>query len=68
MSKVTVLSLLVEEMRNGRINVVDLTQSLGPDTPVIQLPEMFSQSPGLTVQQISKYDDAGPAWYWNTLT
>ncbi|MEZ4556290.1 MAG: hypothetical protein R2854_07520 [Caldilineaceae bacterium] len=46
MSKVTVLSLLVEEMRNGRINVVDLTQSLGPDTPVIQLPEMFSQSPG----------------------
>ena len=68
MSKVTVLSLLVEEMRNGRINVVDLTQSLGPDTPVIQLPEMFSQSPGLTVQPISKYDDAGPAWYWNTLT
>ena len=68
MSKVTVLSLLVEEMRNGRINVVDLTQSLGPDTPVIQLPEMFSQSPGLTVQQISKYDDAGPAWYWNILT
>ena len=68
MSKVTVLSLLVEEMRNGRINVVDLTQSLGPDTPVIQLPEMFSQSPPLTVQQISKYDDAGPAWYWNTLT
>ena len=68
MSKVTVLSLLVEEMRNGRINVVDLTQSLAPDTPVIQLPEMFSQSPGLTVQQISKYDDAGPAWYWNTLT
>ena len=68
MSKVTVLSLLVEEMRNGRINVVDLTQSLGPDTPVIQLPEMFSQSPGLTVQQISKYDDTGPAWYWNILT
>ena len=68
MSKVTVLSLLVEEMRNGRINVVDLTQPLGPDTPVIQLPEMFSQSPGLTIEQISKYDDAGPAWYWNILT
>lgn len=68
MSQVTVLSLLVEEMRNGRIQVVDLTQPLGPETPVIELPEIFSRSPGLTIQQISKYDDAGPAWYWNTLT
>jgi kynurenine formamidase len=67
-AKVTVLSLLVEELRHGRINVVDLTQPLGPETPVIALPEIFSQSPGITIEQISKYDDAGPAWYWNTIT
>lgn len=67
-ANVTVLSLLVEEMRNGRISVVDLTQPLGPETPVIQLPEMFKQSPPLSIQQISKYDDNGPAWYWNILT
>ena len=66
--KVTVLSLLVEEIRNGRIKVVDLTQPLGPDTPVISLPDMFAQSPGLSISQISKYDDAGPAWYRNTIT
>ncbi len=65
--KVTVLSLLVEELRAGRIKVVDLTQPLGPDTPVIELPPMFASSPGLTIEQISKYDDDGPAWYWNTL-
>ncbi len=65
---VTVLSLLVEELRNGRVKVVDLTQPLGPETPVIELPDMFAQSPPLSIEQISQYDDNGPAWYWNTLT
>lgn len=64
---VTVLSLLVEELRNGRVRVVDLTQPLAPDTPVIELPAMFAQSPPLTIEQISRYDDAGPMWYWNVL-
>ncbi|MCB0096716.1 MAG: cyclase family protein [Caldilineaceae bacterium] len=65
---VTVLSLLVEEMNRGRITVVDLTQPLSQETPVIELPSMFAQSPGLSVEVISNYDDNGPAWYWNTLT
>ncbi len=64
---VTVLSLLVEELRTGRVKVVDLTQPLGPDTPVIDLPSIFAPSPGLTIEVISNYDDKGPAWYWNTL-
>ena len=64
---VTVLSLLVEELNNGRIKVVDLTQPLGPDTPVIDLPPIFAPSPPLSVELISRYDDKGPAWYWNTL-
>lgn len=65
---VTVLSLLVEEMRQGRIKVVDLTQPLSPETPVIELPPQFAPSPGLSVETISRYDDDGPAWYWNTIT
>ena len=63
----SVLSDLVDALRDGSIRVVDLTQPLGPETPVIALPEMFGQSPGLTVDVISRYDDAGPAWYWNVL-
>lgn len=66
-TRVTVLSLLVEELRDGRINVVDLSQSLGPDTPVIDLPPMFAPSPPFSMDTISKYDDQGPAWYWNTI-
>lgn len=67
-SPVTVLSLLVEELRSGRVKVVDLTQPLGPETPVIELPPIFAASPGLSLEVISRYDDKGPAWYWNTLT
>lgn len=67
-SPVTVLSLLVEELRNGRVKVVDLTQPLGPETPVIELPPIFAPSPGLSITEISHYDDKGPAWYWNTIT
>jgi kynurenine formamidase len=63
----SVLTQLVEELNSGRIRVVDLTQPLGPDTPVIGLPPIFSSSPGLTVETISRYDEKGPGWYWNTL-
>ena len=63
----SVLTDLIEELLEGRIHVVDLTQPLGPDTPVIGLPEMFASSPGVSVEQISRYDDAGPGWYWNTI-
>jgi len=59
---------LLADLAAGKVKVVDLTQPLGEDTPVIELPEMFAQSPPLTITQISKYNEAGPAWYWNTLT
>lgn len=59
---------LISDLATGSVKVVDLTQPLGPDTPVIALPDMFEQSPALSVKQISRYDDAGPYWYWNTLT
>src|SRR5262245_54386074 len=62
-----VLPQLVDALNAGRVKVVDLTQPLGPDTPVIDLPPMFASSPGVTLAVISKFDDKGPAWYWNTI-
>ncbi len=62
-----VLMQLVEDLASGRLRVVDLTQPLGPQTPVIELPPIFAASPGLSIEVISRYDDRGPAWYWNTL-
>jgi len=39
-----VLSELVAALRSGEIRVIDLTQPLGPETPVIGLPDMFGAS------------------------
>ena len=63
----SILQELVEELRSGSIRVIDLTQPLGPETPVINLPPIFAPSPGLSVEVISRYDDKGPGWYWNTI-
>ena len=64
----SILQQLVDELTAGRVRVVDLSQPLGPDTPVIGLPPIFAPSPGVTIETISRYDAKGPAWYWNTLT
>jgi kynurenine formamidase len=63
----SLLTQLVDALNAGSLKVVDLTSPLGPDTPVIGLPPQFGNSPGLTMEVISKFDDKGPAWYWNVL-
>ena len=45
----TVLTQLVAELNAGTLQIVDLTQPLGPDTPVIGLPPQFGSSPGVTM-------------------
>jgi len=49
------------------VEVVDLTQPLSEDTPVLKLPPPFANTPGLTRHEISRYDDRGPAWAWSWL-
>ena len=61
------LTQLVAELASGALKVLDLTAPLGPDTPVIDLPPIFAASPGVSMEVISRYDDKGPGWYWNTI-
>ena len=61
------LTQVADALSRRTLRVVDLTQPLGPSTPVIGLPPMFAASPGVTIDVISEYDSKGPAWYWNTL-
>ena len=58
---------LLSGLANGTVKVVDMTKPLSEETPVIELPPMFASSPGFSREVISKYDDQGPAWYWNTI-
>jgi kynurenine formamidase len=67
MSSTNILAQLVAGLSDGSIQVIDLTQPLSPDTPVIDLPPIFAASPGLSIETISHYDEGGPAWYWNTI-
>jgi kynurenine formamidase len=57
----SVLTDLVAALDSGALKVVDLTQPLGPETPVIGLPPIFAASPGVSMNVISRYDDKGPA-------
>ncbi|HLH64534.1 MAG TPA: cyclase family protein [Solirubrobacteraceae bacterium] len=59
---------LLEAIATGAVRVVDLTQPLSESTPVIQLPPPFANTPGLSREEISHYDERGPAWAWYTLT
>lgn len=67
MSSANILMQLAAALQDGSIQVIDLTQPLGPDTPVIDLPPIFAASPGMSIETISHYDDRGPGWYWNTI-
>jgi kynurenine formamidase len=62
------LTALAAALANGDVNVIDLTQPLSENTPVLQLPPPFANTPGLSRETISEFDDAGPAWAWSTLT
>lgn len=63
-----VLAELASALVSGAVRVVDLSQPLAPDTPVIALPPQFGQSAPFRIETISYYDDRGPAWAWSNLS
>ena len=63
----TTTAALLAALADGSVKVVDLTQPLSEDTPVIVLPEPFANTPHLSRRRLSRYDDAGPAWAWDVL-
>jgi kynurenine formamidase len=59
------LADLVAALASGTVEVVDLTAPLSESTPILQLPAEFGQTARFSLEEISAYDDRGPAWYWN---
>ncbi len=57
----------MESIRNGGIEVIDLTAPLSSETPILRLPEPFGNTVPFALKEISRYDDRGPAWYWNDI-
>ena len=63
-----ILDELIAGLRLGTIEVIDLTAPLQAETPIIALPPPFGNTVPFSLQEISKYDDRGPAWYWNNIS
>jgi kynurenine formamidase len=64
---VPALTDLLEGIASGAIEVVDLTAPLSEATPILRLPEPFGDTVPFQLTEISRYDERGPAWYWNNI-
>jgi len=62
------LAAFAADLLAGKIKVVDLTQTLSPEFPTIALPPEFGQCAPFRLEEISRYDAKGPAWYWNNFS
>lgn len=58
---------LIEALVDGSVELVDLTAPLSTETPVLRLPAPLGQAQRFTLTEISRYDERGPAWYWNNI-
>ena len=64
----TTLTELAKAISNESVKIVDLTNTLSPDFPVILLPPEFGQCEQFKMETLSRYDGNGPAWYWNNIS
>ncbi len=64
----SVLKSLLSGLGEGRVEIIDLTAPLSERTPVIQLPPPFANTQRFSLHGISRYDERGPAWYWNDIS
>jgi kynurenine formamidase len=64
----SLLQSLTAAIRDHSVEVIDLTAPLSGQTPIIALPPPFANTKRFELSEISRYDERGPAWYWNDIT
>lgn len=62
-----VLQPLVSALAAGSVEVLDLTTPLSNETPILNLPQPFANTVGLSLTEVSNFNDDGPAWAWNDI-
>jgi len=60
-----ILLQLISDLDSGKLRVVDLTQPLDAETPILSLPAPWANTRPFQLRELSRYDARGPAWYWN---
>ncbi len=59
------VELFAKALAEGRVTLVDLTQTLSSEFPCIELPPQLGPCAPFVSTEVSRYDERGPAWYWN---
>ena len=62
------LLTFADAITSGEVRVIDLTQTLAQDFPTIVLPPELGQCAPFRIEEVSRYDERGPAWYWNNIS
>lgn len=66
MTAANTLDSLGAMLLSGQVEVVDCSGTLGPETPILRLPEDFAKNtPKVEIHKISEYDEDGPFFAWN---
>ena len=61
MTEAATLRDLAAMLASGKIEAVDLSGTLGPDTPLLKLPPALAKdTPKIEIHKISEYDSDGP--------
>ncbi len=58
---------MMHALPTGDVEIIDLTAPLSSETPIIQLPPPFVNTPGFSLSELSRYDDDRGFWYWNAI-
>jgi kynurenine formamidase len=63
----SLLADVLSALGTKQLEIVDLTAPLTSSTPVLRLPDPFANTINFQLEEISRYDDRGPRWYWNNI-
>lgn len=64
----SILATLAQALKTRQVRIIDLTQTLAPSFPTITLPPEMGQCWPFRIEEISRYDERGPGWYWNNFS
>jgi kynurenine formamidase len=62
------IKAFAQALAEGSVRIVDLTRTLSPEFPTLVLPPELGQCAPFRIEEVSRYDSRGPAWYWNNIT
>lgn len=66
-SATNAITTFLDAMASGDVQVVDLTNKLSAQTPVLRLPAPFANLIDFSIEEVSAYDETGPFWKHNNI-